>query len=214
MLIKIGDRVEIIIAEGNFQGEYPSQVINVDGQDLTLAIPVFRGHLVPVRPGIDLVVKILKPDAIYQFETVIVRRSDDDRTNGFIIPLPKKMVRKQRRSDVRVEVCLPVEVWVFDSPQKERWKTVSARTIDLSAGGTRIESAEEFTANFPLEINLLLPGDEPIHLICRYIRGGRLSGRGKYWTALRFEAIKERDKRRILQFVFQKQQDLRAKGLI
>lgn len=214
MHLKTGEKVELIITEGDYKGEYPSVIMSATSKELTVAIPVMQGHYVPLRPGSSLDVRVYRNDAVYCYSTEILRRFDEEGIKGLVLPAPNKFLRMQRRGDVRVEVSLPIELWIYDSAQKESWKVISARTIDLSAGGLRVELSQVLSGDFPIDAIFSIPGDELIRLSCRYIRGGRLSGIGKYWVALRFDPIKEHEKKRILKFVFQKQQDLRAKGLI
>ena len=214
MHLKMGEKIDLLVSEGSYKGDYPSTILSVGATELTVAIPVMRGHFVPLRPGTPVALRAYRNDAIYMYSTEILRRVEVDGLNGLVLPAPNKLLRMQRRGDVRVEVSLPLELWIYDSQQKEQWKIVQARTIDLSAGGIRIEVPHAITGDFPMEVIFSLPGDELIRLSCRYIRGGSLQGVGRYWVALRFDPIKENEKKRILKFVFQKQQDLRAKGLI
>lgn len=215
MIFKVGDRIELVVKSDPYKGEYASQILNLDQERLLIALPISQGHFVPVRPGSDILVRVLKKDAAYEFEATVLERVDEDSVNkGLLLPMPEKMFRAQRRGDVRVEVTVPIEILIYDQPTADQWRTIPGRTIDLSAGGARIETEEEFNGTFRFEIIIKLPGHEPMRLPCRYIRGGRVLGLSRYWTAVRFEPIKERDQRQILKFVFRKQQDLRAKGLI
>lgn len=214
MVLKTGEKIELVVTEGSYRGEYISIILSTDSSEITVAIPVVRGHFVPIRPGSSVEVRVCRNDAIYMYSTEILRRVEEGGLKGLVLPMPNKITRMQRRGDVRVEVSLPAELWIYDSPQKEQWKVLPVRIIDLSAGGLRIELSQELSGDFLMDAIFSIPGDELIRLSCRYIRGGRLASIGRYWAALRFDPIKEHEKKRILKFVFQKQQDLRAKGLI
>lgn len=213
MQLKIGDRLELEVQSGAYLGSYPSQILNINDKEITVGVPIVRGHVIPLREGSLLRVLLLKPDAAYEFFASILRRTQDAPL-GLVLTLPTKLVRSQRREDVRVEVSLPVDLLVFAIPGSEEWNILHGRTKDLSAGGTKVEYSGELKGGERLQILLSVPGDQPMTLSCRYIRGERSNRPGKSWMALRFDGIKERDKRRILKFVFQKQQELRAKGLI
>ena len=214
MDFKYGDKIELFVKSDPYKGEYASQVLGMEQGDLLVALPVTKGHFVPIRPGSDLLVRVLKRDAAYEFESTVLERVYNETNKGLLLRMPEKIIRSQRRGDVRIEVSLPIEILIWDQMDSNECRSIQGRTIDLSAGGARIETAEELTGEYPLAIIIKLPDHEPMSLSCRYIRGGRVLGFNRYWTAVRFDSIKEKEKRQILKFVFRKQQDLRAKGLI
>ncbi|HEX2954001.1 MAG TPA: flagellar brake domain-containing protein [Bacillota bacterium] len=213
MQLKIGDRLELEVLSGAYSGSYPSQVLNMGQKEVTVSIPIVRGHLVPLRAGSLLRVLIFKPDAAYEFASPILRRTLEA-PFGLVLAMPDRLHRSQRREDVRVEVSIPVEILVFDSDNSDEWRVIYGRTRDLSGGGAKVEYSGDLKGTERLEMQLKLPGIEAIVLSCRYIRGDRTSKPGQSWMALRFDSIRERNKRQIIKFVFQKQQELRAKGLI
>jgi c-di-GMP-binding flagellar brake protein YcgR len=213
MQLKIGDRLELEVLSGAYSGSYPSQVLNIGQKEVTVSIPIIRGHLVPLRVGSLLRVLILKPDAAYEFASPVLRRTMEA-PFGLVLAMPDRLHRSQRRDDVRVEVSIPVGIYVLDNAHPDEWRMIYGRTKDLSAGGAKVEYNGELNGDEQLEMQLKLPDIEAITLRCRYIRGGRLAKPGWSWMALNFDSIKERDKRQIIKFVFQKQQELRAKGLI
>jgi c-di-GMP-binding flagellar brake protein YcgR len=90
-------------------------------------------------------------------------------------------------------------------------------SIDVSAGGVRVEIPEEFPIYTHYRVAIVLP-EEEIHVSAVLIRIGPLSRTeqglpNSYWASLRFFNISETKQQKILKFIY-KQQELRVKGLI
>ncbi|MEA2413230.1 MAG: hypothetical protein QOC77_3791 [Thermoleophilaceae bacterium] len=100
----------------------------------------------------------------------------------------------QRRDYVRVEAFVPV-AYQPDGP--DGW-TASAHTLDVSGGGFQIAEAEALKLGDMLRFTLDLgEGEEPVHAVACAVReaGERVFG-------MRFVEILERDRQRLVRWVF------------
>jgi c-di-GMP-binding flagellar brake protein YcgR len=95
-------------------------------------------------------------------------------------------------------------------------------SVDLSAGGVKIETSEGFKEGKKYQMVLVLPlgsnETEEIYVEAEVVRSGRdpnpePGSANLYWTAFKFNDIAESKKQKILKFIY-KQQELRLKGLI
>lgn len=109
--------------------------------------------------------------------------------------------RVQRRDLVRVEAAVAVTV----SPGRPGSATVQTRTLDVSGGGALIAHLEALAMGDRAQLALDLgDGHEPLVLLARVVRVGSSGLRG-----MRFEAITESQRDRIVRFVFARERAAR-----
>ncbi len=218
-IFQVDDVLEIEITSGKYQGVYNSRVINSEENELLITAPRNDHGLIPIQKTDLLSVCVLKKDAMYEFQTKVIAPAAHDFAY-LTIYIPHLIKRKQRRSDFRITINVPVEVLYF----YRNGVPVAACTmnsIDLSAGGIKIETSEQFKAGEKYQMVIVLPlGDEEdeIFVEAEVVRSDHdpnpePGASGLYWTAFRFDDITESKKQKILKFIY-KQQELRLKGLI
>jgi c-di-GMP-binding flagellar brake protein YcgR len=100
----------------------------------------------------------------------------------------------QRRDYVRVEAFVPV-TYKPDGP--DGWTAV-ANTLDVSGGGFQIADAEGLALGDMRRFTLDLgEGEEPVHAVAAAVREADERGFG-----MRFVEIEERDRQRLVRWVF------------
>jgi hypothetical protein len=100
----------------------------------------------------------------------------------------------QRRDYVRVEAFVPVS---YEPDGPDGW-TATAHTVDVSGGGFQIAEAEGLRLGDMLRFTLELgEGEEPVQAVSSAVReaGDRVFG-------MRFVEILERDRQRLVRWVF------------
>lgn len=117
-------------------------------------------------------------------------------------------VQKQRRAFVRADAVLPFRYGaVQETPRRflpDESGMVRGRTYNVSGGGLLFSGERDYPVGQLLELELYLPGAAP-----RYVRAlGRIVREEEAETgrryALRFEAIDEYDRDRIVGYVFER----------
>lgn len=215
MSFQIGDYVEIEISDGYYRGEYSSSIVNIMDHKLLLIAPRLAGTLVPLKLNAVLVIHVCKDDARYVFDGRVISLNEDD--GHLIIAVPDNIDSKQRRSDVRLAIRIPVELLYFYRNNIP----VASYTIsstDISAGGIRIEAPEKFSLHTKLKLAIILPDNEEMMAYADVVRTGNLThpepgSTNSYWASLKFINMSDNKKKKILKFIY-KQQELRVKGLI
>ncbi len=218
-IFQIDDYLQIEISSGKYQGVYDSKVINSEDNELLITAPRNDQGLIPVQKNDLLGICVLKKDAMYEFQSRVI--SAPTRDFAYLsIYIPHLIKRKQRRADFRIAVNVPVEVLYF----YRNGVPVAACTmnsVDLSAGGIKIETSEQFKAGKKYQMAIILPSneeEEEIYVEAEVVRSElntnpELGLGGFYLTAFKFNDISEIKKQKILKFIY-KQQELRLKGLI
>lgn len=216
------DYLQIEITSGKYQGVYNSRVINSDDNELIVEAPRNDNGPIPLQKNDLLNICVLKKDAMYEFQSKVI--SPPTRDFAYItIYIPHLIKRKQRRSDFRIAIKLPVEVLYFYRDGVPV-AACTMNSVDLSAGGVKIETSEEFKPGEKYQMALILPlgnsgnETEEIYVEAVVVRSERNpnpeSGHvNLYRTAFKFNNLAESKKQKILKFIY-KQQELRLKGLI
>jgi c-di-GMP-binding flagellar brake protein YcgR len=216
MSFQIDDYVEIEIADGYYRGDYTSRIVRVMDHKLVIVAPRLAGTLVPLKVGSTLMIHVCKEDARYVFDGRVVGFEEQE-FGHLVVAVPDNIDRKQRRLDVRLAIRIPVELLYFYRNEIPV-ASYTISSLDISAGGVRIETPEEFTLHTKLKLSVMLPEDQEIMTHADVVRTGRLThpepGTGNnYWASLRFLNMSDNKKKKILKFIY-KQQELRVKGLI
>lgn len=218
-IFQIDDCLQIEISSGKYQGVYDSKVINSEDNELLITAPRNELGLVPVQKNDLLGICVFKKDAMYEFQTRVI--SAPSRDFAYLsIYIPHLIKRKQRRADFRITINVPVEMLYFyreDVPVA----ACTMNSVDISAGGIKIESSESFKPGMKYQMIIILPSSDEkdeVYVEAEVIRSeldpNREPGSASlYWTSFRFNDIAEIKKQKILKFIY-KQQELRLKGLI
>ena len=217
-MFQVDDGIQIQITAGKYQGVYDSRIINNEDKELMIAAPRNDHGVIPLQKNDLLNICVIKKDALYEFQSRVISPASRDFAY-LTIYIPHLIKRKQRRADFRININVPVEVLYF----YRNGVPVAASTmdtVDLSAGGVKIETSEEFETGKIYQMIIILPvdnGTEEVYVEAEVVRSEPESvselGTNKYWTSLKFKDIVESKKQKILKFIY-KQQELRLKGLI
>jgi c-di-GMP-binding flagellar brake protein YcgR len=215
MSFEIGDYVEIEISEGYFRGEYPSRIVRVLDNKLILETPRLAGSIIPLKLGAILIIHICKEEARYVFDGRVVGLAENA-PEQLTVSIPSNIERRSR-SDVRLTIRMPVELLYFYR-NGIPVASYSISSVDISAGGIRIEVPEEYPLHTKLKLAIVFPDNEEVMAFADVVRVGRLAhpepgSQNYFWASLRFLNMSDNKKKKILKFIY-KQQELRVKGLI
>lgn len=234
--LRLWERIEIIIGEDDKKGLYLARIEDFVDDGIVISSPEFRAGGTLLRDNSEVVVLVVKEDAIYQFYSLLFTKESNG-SRIFILTLPRDLQRIQRRQYVRIDAVNAVEVANLGAqrmlPPKLWHKTVS---MNISGGGMLIKSPEDLTPPDILlvktELFTTLQIEQPIAAICRrsfykdedhysgieFVRGDDLphhiyTDEMKLLpqTALGFDHVAQNH---LVTYVFQQQIELRKKGLI
>lgn len=220
MVFRVGDYVEIEVWEGYYRGEYPSRIVRIFNDNLELVAPRLAGTLIPLKNDTFIVINVCQNESRYVFDSQVIA-SDEIGEGHITVTVPPNVEQKLRRSDVRLSIRVPVEMLYF---YRNGFPVASytVHSIDLSAGGIRIETPEELALHSKLKLGINLPdnNEELITTHADVVRTGTIKSKytdlittNTYWASLKFLNMSDNKKKKILKFIY-KQQELRVKGLI
>lgn len=218
-MLRINTRVSLVVEEGSYRGNYSTLIEDVNGDTVTLAMPLVDRRPVPIRPGDKVAIQILSSGVAQKFNGTVADRSMEP------IPLIKVILEGipqsiHRRRFVRIEAELPFYFRDLNDPASLKKPMVMGTTKDISGSGALVVSPANMRQLPPgakLQIEMVLPGRRfPIRGKARVSRMWSVqSGLKEIQNiAIEFTELKNQDREDIIKFVLEKQRELRRKGLI
>lgn len=208
-------KVRLVVLESMPEAAYSTYVEAVSEFVVTLAEPIAGGQPVTLSPGQPVRVEYSLEDGRVSFTTRVIG-SGMDRIPLLRLeaPDPGEIGRLQQRDFFRQDATLNLTFTVISIPNKSFATGIphESRTRDISASGAQILCPEQYPAGTRLEIHLNLNG-EVLHCLGEVIRPLQQTGNGRWWVAVRFLGLTDRDRDQIVRCVFDIQRDLRNRGL-
>jgi c-di-GMP-binding flagellar brake protein YcgR len=215
--LKVNQKVEILVDTPGYRGKYVSRIEDLTDNEIVVGIPIVSGSLVPLPVGIRVDVDVICTDAVYRIHTRILKR--------VLHPFPllflaksEDIERVQRRNYARVDVVLDVEMEKL--PSGEEGVVFHGVTRNISGGGMLLsiigdgDLLREIKEGDFVEISFKIPiWKDPIYAVSKVVREDIRIGDRKD-IAIAFVSINEKDRDRIVKFVFERQRELRRRGIL
>lgn len=218
--IGLGTKIELVIYDKNGDKLEPVLVSQFEVFDdknnlMDIHAPFYGGKFYPIHPKTLMDIIFSKDGDTYSFQAEAVARG----SLGRIILLkvvPVTPIQKiERRYFFRMECVLNVEYKTLNSLQPDEnseAELIDTVTRDISGGGVCILTDTEMKQGVLVEAYLHL--DRKVRFIGTIARSlkGRENGRQVYHTGIEFKRIENRDREKIISYVFETQRERLKKG--
>lgn len=215
----VNHKVFLRLDEGPWRGRYSTYVEALSEDGLIVAVPMFGGTYVPLRPGDIVTVEYMEGQERMGFSTQVLSRSEERvPLLALAYPAPGSVVRQQLRDFVRLDIGLFVQYavipsWSPEAEEDQERVYLTGRTIDISGSGAQIVTAERYPHGTRLELILDLAGHE-IYLEAEVVRQSEHPVTKEHCLGVRFTKVDEHDRERIVRFIFREMRARRRKGLM
>jgi len=199
---------------------YPTRVESTDGSEFTVSAPFEGPAPAPIRPGETVAVEIEVEHGVIRFGAPVRGR----RVAG--VPLlalewPGEYERQQRREYVRVPARLPVMLLYSSRDDGITDEKHGTHTRDIGGGGLQVTVTvtHSLALSVGREVGVVLEladGQPPVRAI-GYVARARELARNNGALAevgIEFRALAETDRNRLCRFIYNRQIELRKKGLL
>ena len=218
MELKINSRIEIIDFHGGIN--YKSNIQDMTEVGMSITIPVKEGKYLPLNTGEKVSIIYYGDKEVYQFEAEVLGRAID------VIPViniskPQNPRVVQRRNYVRVLMLKNIKFMSIDKELAEKETSKITKVIDksqfkkailldLSGGGMRIKTEEKLQLSEFIMIAIELI-EEEIMIKSRVVRCD-LQPDNTNAYGLKFLELGEKDRDKIIKYIFQVMREQRKKG--
>lgn len=216
-MIKIGDMLIIEPKYAQQEEKYKAMVVETDEGCLYIDYPVNikTGKVSFLMDGTELKIICTGNDVVMFDSEVLGRMKLNIPMIQLSCPPAEDFLKIQRRQFVRIDTGIDVAV----HPVNNEFPPFTAVTSDLSAGGASINLKSGHPPHFPsyIIIWLVLPlksGEiQYLKVKCKTIRKSETpDGRSK--LSVQFIEQTESDTQNLMRYIFEKQLDLKKKGII
>ncbi len=205
----------VTIEIGGPENAYKTQIEEVTEETIVVQ-PLMRGtQMLKLTTGQKVTLIAEKRMNPYFFETTVASASH---VEGEVISIQRPPDRSgaQKRSFVRIDVVIPqTQVWV--EKDGKYGPTVQGTILNISAGGARLMTKEPLPSETDVLLKFMLPQKfGQIMTTGQTIGSWEVVGEGgkSYRTTLKFVDLKDKDRDVIIKFVFQRERDLRQRGVL
>ncbi|MCR4440953.1 MAG: flagellar brake domain-containing protein [Peptococcaceae bacterium] len=215
-ILKVGQLVAIDIAdEQERSARYRSRVENLEKEELVLASPIKNRVPIFLSRGTPVNVWYWDNIAIYTFRSVVLRSAVEN-VPVVLVEYPEKIERVQNREYVRVPYSLEVQLkWEDYLGQAME---VHCKSRDLSGGGMMLVLIKpiKLEKNTDVYIDFELDG-RPFKTMGSVIWNDweiDSDGIERNIIGIKFTFLSEKERQYLIKHVYQKQIELRRKGLL
>jgi c-di-GMP-binding flagellar brake protein YcgR len=218
--IRLGTKIELELYDKDGNKMYPvlmSQYESYDDENniVEIHIPFFERNFYPIHQYTVMKVTFSKENDTYMFKAEAVQRFYHDNLTMIKVRPVTPIMKIQRRSFFRVDCVVNVRYRVFDKAIPEdriMTKFSKAKTKDISGGGICMLTEVRLDKSSYIEAFIEL--DKEIRFIGEVVRSHVLRDRGKllYETGVEFKKIENRDREKIIGYIYEIQRERLKKG--
>lgn len=212
----IGDRIELIRINTKKRNIYPSQILDIlDKEIIVVSGPIYKSEIILIhKDEIIEVSYIIENKGRYSFKAKVLRK-EYEKIYTLILQKISNIKRFQLRGFYRLSVNIPV-IKKFSIKEDHEQKTISeeCRTKDISGGGLKLYSNYQHEVGDIVSCQFNIE-ERQIEVKGSVVRIEKVDTFDyNYGLGIKFVGLDERDRDKIIQFIFLKQRLLREKGLI
>lgn len=219
-LPKINQKASLRILEGPWEGLYSTYVEGIEENALTVAHPMYGGANLPLMVGEEVLLEFIDGGERLVFPTrVLGHFTQVVPILSLSLPVPGSIRRHQQRDFVRLDSNLSLRYALMPERTSEEGKEEeppvfhAGRTQDISGSGAQIVTPEAYPIGTRLQLVLEMPGGA-VHIEAVVVRLAHRPTPREVWLGVRFTRVEERDRERIVRYIFSEQRFRRQKGLL
>lgn len=198
-----GQIVDIVMTMGDRPVRVASRVLEVNNKGFAIFRPMHEGAPIPIDQHLQ--VTFPRGNAIWTLDcpvrALVSMRVDLD------YPDPDRIRRVQRREHLRVAMTVPMDYQLVQNAAFGRIKQGVLQ--DLSGGGCLLRLEEEVAPGTIIRVHLSLEEYGLMEITGRVVRATPAEKRhgGRWHIGIEFYPIGERDRDRLVKFVFNKHRE-------
>ncbi len=219
-IFKVNQRLEIWFMDKPDE-RYGTRIEEINSDSFVIAMPMCKGYPVMFPRNSNFSGKPIIEGLVYQFTCTLLGKRIHP-LPIWIISLPFDIQKVQLRSFVRVAATLAIQLKIILPEAKKPNSAVAVNeppvysllTRDISGGGVQVISKQLLKANAKVEIVLDIPANETMRVTVEIVRTQQPQPDiPVYWVSIKFTDIQEKDRSKIIKYIFKKQLEQRQKGV-
>ena len=236
--LEINQRVEFEIQNGQYEGSYPTQVVDiVNDSRFIINAPFSQGRVIRVSTNTRAQIFVRGKTALYSIPVNLVEK-DFDATHLFIVEQTGRARKIQERRYFRLDIYKSTmfkligeesDLEKFENINPEDFiknqdidfSEVEAKEIpgivdDISAGGVKLITEHKLELKQLLDLDLSFVGSQFTAVLGEVVRVDKVvkDNDKRYEVGVEFLGFGRSERDELMSWLFSKQRELRKKGLI
>lgn len=233
-ILKVGNKIEIdkvSKADEGYAGAevYVSQILELDenGEEITVAMPMFNGHVVPLAVDQELNVYFYSEKGIFRAKCRVVSRGNQDNIYIMKLKLISEMKKFQRRQFYRLLCNIEAIIRILNDEQVNTYlrtylppvvdseQADIGMIVDISGGGVRIMTDVKLDVDsclfitFPIKMNI---GDVNIEVLGKVVASIESPNRENYYdNRIQFKDIDIELRDTIVKYIYEQQRKIQRR---
>lgn len=200
--------------------QYGSRVEELTTDGMIIAMPMRKGYPVMLAQGHSFTGQLIIDGIVYQFTSTLLSKKLHP-IPVWVVSLPSEIKKVQLRSFVRTSAMIPVQFKLV-LPQANQPgvtagvdnPTFSVQTKDISGGGIQIVTRQAFDIGSKGQLAIDIPDSGIILAMGEVVRVEQPQLENQvFWIGIKFTEIQERDRSKLIKYIFKKQLEQRQKGV-
>lgn len=220
--MQINQRLDIFLDNQQETEGYPSRIEGISDKQLQLAMPMAKSIPIILLPGTKFYCRFVSKDAVWEFTSKYIDK-DNKTIPLWIVERPKVVENIQQRAFVRMQITLPMCVHLLtqegqidmNSDDIPGTAVIDVTTKNIGGGGVLFVTKKPLPLNEKIKMQLDLHQDNSLETIGEVIRLVPSSDPNLkiYFVAAKFLDISEKDRDKIIKYIFKKQIERKQKGV-
>lgn len=186
---------------------------------MVIAMPMRKGYPVMIAQGQSFTGQLIIDGIVYQFISKLLRKKIHP-IPVWVVSLPDELKKVQLRSFVRTSAMIPVQFKLIlplvnnDPGDPADNPTFSVQTKDISGGGLQLVTRQAFDIGAKGQLVIDIPEGGIIMAIGEVVRVEQPQQETPvFWVGIKFTEVQERDRSKLIKYIFKKQLEQRQKGV-
>jgi c-di-GMP-binding flagellar brake protein YcgR len=209
-IFTINQRLDIMLSLAKNTKRIASRIEEITPRYYCIAMPISKGIPVILLPGTKFYGRVIVEGLVWQFKSTFI----DKKANPvpmWIIEPPQDLKKVQLRSFVRIGAIIPIELKILTDDEEPM--VLAATSKDISGGGIQVITKKPLHHYHKIAVTMDIPDQGKIAVSGEVVRVEEQTERGVFWISIKFTEIAEKDRDKIIKYVFKRQLELRQKGL-
>jgi c-di-GMP-binding flagellar brake protein YcgR len=205
---KINEKIEII----DNSITYKANIQDIKRDYVMISMPVSEDKYYIMHKGSTVEFYITGEKEITKFKSEVLGKKVENSISLAILSVPVFVEKIQRREYFRLPVALDAKLSMLtgdrvysnikDVPVGFFNRMKACIIVDISGGGLKVAIKEHMSKGHYVIVLMKIPDE--IFLLCKIVWVEKDNINRNYRVALRFEGISERDRDKIIKFIFEK----------
>lgn len=206
-IFRVNQRIDVMLTKDPRSARFPSRIEEIAPRHMLIAMPVAKGVPVLLPPGSTFYSRVVVDGTVWLCASTFLDKRPQP-VPVWVVSSPHDYRKIQLRAYVRMETALPIEMKIADADLPP----VAATTRDIGGGGLKIVSKLALEPGVRLKMAIDLAGTGGLAVSGDVVRVEHDAGRNLYTAGIKFVEISERERDKIIKYIFRKQLERRQKG--